>query len=142
MGNLMMDAMTTNPTKTARPRPQTAEEIMRRYPRLVAHLICGSLGYFSARAAAQALVAARDGRAFHCEWYADWAQKARKNGADFAGLTFEEAVVRAGVLALRKAIQGRHHHRGPMAEYRQARAIVLHANAGREPPHMGLASWF
>ena len=39
----------------ARPFPTTQEEVIQRFPRLVAHMICESLGYFTPLAAANAL---------------------------------------------------------------------------------------
>jgi hypothetical protein len=47
----------------------TTEDVLRRYPRLVAHLICESLGYFSPDAPANAIVHGKRGERFACEWY-------------------------------------------------------------------------
>ena len=43
-------------------------------------------------------------------------------------------------LAIQNAFKRRHHHRGPMAEFKQALALVLHVRQGGEGPMF--ASWF
>ena len=54
---------------TERERAQSSQEVMKRYPILVAHLICASLGYFTPKAAANAITAHIRGQSFYCEWY-------------------------------------------------------------------------
>lgn len=104
------------------------EEIVARYPRLVAHLICESLGYFTPRAAAHALLQFKRGRPFFCEWY-----------THMAGGFQNDRVLEVGRQVLERAIRGRHRHHGYMADYGQARRVVAAELAGHGPV---FASWF
>lgn len=52
----------------------TPEEVMKKYPRIVAHLIAESLGYFTPRTAAIAIIKAKNNEPYFCEWYADCAK--------------------------------------------------------------------
>ena len=90
---------------------RTAEDAMRRWPILTAHMICESLGYFSPHAAAQALLDHHKGRASFSEWYMSRAGR---------GVTMLDV----GRNTIRNAIRGRHHHHGYMADYQRARALV------------------
>lgn len=103
-------------------------DILNRYPRLAAHLICASLGYFTPERAACAIAAHKRGEPFWCEWYVDWAEKGKIS------------VQEVGVRAIRKAVHYRHHHTGAMASYDHARALVDHVRQGGEGPLF--ASWF
>jgi len=110
------------------PRPTTRDEILRRYPRLVAHLICESLGYFTPEGAAGAVLAVVQNRACACEWYL--------HVAGVGGRSLEDV----GRDTLRRAIGSRHHHRGFMAEYKHAKALVERTvKTGQDPL---FASWF
>jgi len=113
----------------------TQECVLRRYPRLVAHMICESLGYFTPRAAANALIAYKLGRPFYCEMYCHAAQfrNARRDLHDKGSVW---TVTRDFP---RQAFKNRAHHKGYMAEYAHARAIVAAALKGNHPV---LASWF
>ena len=93
-------------TMTTRERAQSSQEVMERYPILVSHLICESLGYFTPKAAANAIVTHIRGQDFYCEWYADMANRG-KNIQDVARDT------------LMRAFQSRRFHKGYMAEYRR-----------------------
>ncbi len=103
------------------------EEILARYPRLAAHLICESLGYFTPHAAANAIKHYVLGMPFYCEWYVHMAGPSR------------EAVIAVGRQVLERAVRYRHRHRGFMAHYPLARAIVKDALQGHGPI---FASWF
>jgi hypothetical protein len=103
-------------------------DVLQRLPCLTAHLICESLGYFTPEAAANAITYYTKGEPFFCEWYHDWASKRRDN------------VKEVGELAIQNAVRRRGHHRGPMAEFRRALAIVRHVQQGNEGPLF--ASWF
>lgn len=96
-------------------------DILRRYPRLVAHLICASLGYATPTLAAIILRDAKLRRPNHCEWIASC------YGGD-------------ALQPVRHAIQGRHRHHGYMADYAQAKSLVDHVNRDGEEPFF--ASWF
>lgn len=110
-------------------QPADQAEVLRRYPALVAHMICESLGYFTPGAAANAILCYVRGLPFFCEYY-----------THLAG-GFDHAKVRAvGREVIERAYRTRRHHRGYMAHYPHARALVDHVNAGGEGPI--LASWF
>ena len=96
-------------------------ELMDRYPRIVAHLICESLGYATPERAVWILIDAVEGRENHCEWVS-------------ACFGCDPRV------PVSQAIARRHNHKGYMAEYRDARAIVTATIENRRGPE--LASWF
>jgi hypothetical protein len=99
----------------------STSEIMKRYPRITAHIIAESLGYATPSCAARILKDAREGRENYCEWiYSCYGKNPLK--------------------AVQNAIRNRHHHKGYMAEYKMAYALVKHAiETGKEPL---FASWF
>lgn len=98
-----------------------ADEAMRRWPYLTAHVICESLGYATPSVSASIVAAAKMGLGHYCEWIA----------ACYGGDPRP---------AVRKATQFRHAHSGFMADFRHALALVRAAvEAGREP---AFASWF
>lgn len=109
--------------------PQDQRGIMQRFPRLVAHMICDSLGYHTPNGAAGALRDYLWGLPNACEWYCHMAR-----GSSTEGL------LEVGREAVMRAFQQRRGHTGMMAEYRQARALVEHVNAGGKEPVFG--SWF
>ncbi len=112
----------------ARIQPDTPlTEILARYPRLSAHLICESLGYFTPLGAANAIKHYALGQPFACEWYAHMA------GWD------RPALIDTGRRVLEAAFRRRHRHRGFMAHYPLAMAIVNAALKGHYPQG---ASWF
>jgi hypothetical protein len=95
---------------------------LQRYPRITAHLICESLGHASPTKAAMICFDGAAGRKNWCEWI----------DACYGG--------DAG-RALRNAVRDRHHHRGYMADYAQARRLVEHGRRGVDDTAW-LASWF
>ena len=108
----------------------TRREILRKYPRLVAHLICESLGYFSVLSAAGAIEAHAAGEPCYCEWYCHMSSVGKKDIRD----------VGRDTLAL--AIRRRKWHKGYMAEYQRAIAQVK-AELEREGVTSNmLAAWF
>jgi|GEM_PF-1217754 len=112
-----------------RPRPQTIKETLTRYPCLVGHMICTSLGYFTPESAANALLHYIRGEPNACEWYTHMAR----------GFNDERLLV-VGREVVERAFRSRHHHYGYMAHYPQAKALVDHVRAGNEGPVF--ASWF
>ena len=98
-----------------------ATDVMRRFPRIVAHIIAESLGYATPTCAARILLNAIQNEENGCEWvYTCY-------GCD-AGKCAEAS------------IRNRHGHKGYMAEFKLARALVDRAlETGSEPE---LASWF
>jgi hypothetical protein len=100
---------------------ETVEDVMKRYPRIVAHIIAESLGYATPSRAASILRDAKHRQENWCEWI--------------------YSCYRCDPLpAVRAAIRNRHYHQGFMAEYKLAKALVDRAiQAGEEPV---FASWF
>lgn len=95
---------------------------MRRYPRVTAHIIAESLGYATPSSAARIGLDGLHGRETWCEWiHSCYACNARR--------------------ALQDAIHRRHGHKGFMAEYRLAKALVDEVNAGAYDGSW-LVSWF
>lgn len=91
------------------------------YPRINAHIVAESLGYASPIAAAQILKDAKEGRPNYSEWV----------------LTCYRGNSRKLV---ENAIRHRHMHKGYMAWYEKAFALVKDAiETGNDPP---FASWF
>lgn len=107
--------------------PRTIEETMSRYPRLTAHLICESLGYFTPRSAANAIKHYKEGEPYYCEWYCHMAGGGRP-------------LLEVGKDTIKRAFQRRSHHVGYMAHYPDARIIVEHVREGGKEPLF--ASWF
>lgn len=110
---------------------QSAEYVMRRYPLLVAHMICESLGYFTPKCAAIALIRYRDGEAFFCEWYSSCVP--RDKWFD------QEAIKEVGRSVIKGAFANRKNHKGYMSSLESAKACIQRELAGCGPI---LASWF
>ncbi len=106
----------------------TRDEVLRRYPRIVAHMICESLGYFTPLAAANALLAYKLDLPFHCEMYMWMAQSFNDDKVREVGRNF-----------LERAIRNRHNHTGYMADFKLAMTAVQAELEGCGPK---LASWF
>ena len=99
----------------------SARDYLQRYPRLCAHVIAESLGYATADLAAKILKDAKARQDNYCEWI--WACYDGDPGR-----------------AVTRAIERRHHHRGYMASYPDALAIVRQQFETGEGPLF--ASWF
>ena len=100
---------------------ESVQDTMKRYPRLVAHIIAESLGYATPTKAALILGDAKHRRENWCEW-------------------IYSCYGRDPLRAVQASIRNRHHHRGYMSEYKLAKALVDRAvQAGDEPL---FASWF
>lgn len=122
--------MTTAATRRAPPR--TAQETMRRYPLLTAHLVCESLGYFTPLAAASAILAHIQGHGNACEWYLHMAA-GRRPATAFDPGTPPRPLTEVGRQTLARAFASRHHHKGYMASYQKARLLVEQELAGASP---------
>lgn len=109
-----------------------AYKIMKKYPRIVAHLITESLGYFTPKSAANAIIRAKNNEPYFCEWYTDCARR-------YGDMWDTENVRKVTVEILKQAIKYRHNHKGIMSNYKIAKQIVDKANEGIEPT---FASWF
>ena len=99
----------------------TAENYLRRYPRITAHIIAESLGYAVPLVAARILKDAKEGQENWCEW-------------------IDACYNRDPTPAVKQAIKNRHSHKGYMASYDLALRIVRHQLDTGESPL--LASWF
>src|SRR6266446_3607764 len=94
---------------------ETAEQIMRRYPRLIVHLICESHGNILPSAAAQILMDTRARR------------------ASVAPLV-TASLQREPMLAVGDAIRHRHQHQRDMLNYETVQYVVSRAiQTGEEP---------
>ncbi len=120
-------------------KTRSQQDVLQRLPCLVAHLIAESLGYFTPQSAANAIAHYTKGEAFYCEWFYDWASKRFVAGSTKCA-DLRDTVKEVEQLAIQNAFKRRHHHRGPMAEFKQALALVLHVRQGGEGPMF--ASWF
>jgi len=116
-------------------KEMTRDEVMARWPRIVAHMICKSLGYFTPKAAANALLCYTCGKPFWCEWYHHIAQM-----RDKSRYPTDEDLIQVGKEGLEAAIKWRHTHKGFMADYLTALALVRRSVAKEGDPL--LASWF
>jgi hypothetical protein len=125
-------------------QPQTEQQIvtrddaMRRYPRLISHMICESLGYFSPLCAANALAHYICGSPFFCEWYSHMASFRKAATRE----EYEAELVKVGAEVVSFAFKRRSHHSGYMAEYRQALALVMAERQRTGCTDGMLASWF
>ena len=111
-------------TVKVKTRPDTIEEALDRYPRLVGHMICESQGYFTPRAAANAVLHYIQGHAFFCEWYRHMAWKDQSS----------DNILDIGREVTGRAFSKRHRHQGFMADYPTARAMVEDVRGGGEGP--------
>jgi hypothetical protein len=111
------------PEESTRSKPplRTAEDYLRRYPRICAHIICHSLGYAAPTTAARILMDAHGNAPNYCEWiWSCYGTDAKK--------------------AVQGAIRGRHAHHGYMADFNVAYGLVRRAiDSGQEPL---FGSWF
>lgn len=114
----------------------TRDMALRRYPRLISHMICESLGYFSPRCAANALAHHINRTPFSCEWYSHICQCRGQ------GLFHDDTLVQVGRDVVNAAFKSRHHHTGPMADYEQALALVMAEQTKAGATAGMLASWF
>jgi hypothetical protein len=99
----------------------TRDFYLQRYPRICAHIIAESLGYAVPIVAAIILKDSRESGRNNCEWVASC------YGGDAKAVVSD-------------SIRHRHHHKGPMAEYDHAIAIVRRQLETGDSPV--LASWF
>lgn len=98
-----------------------AHDALQRYPRIVAHMICHSLGYCTPLFAGHLVLTAA------------------QNGTDYSEWIFS-CYQSDPWPALCDAIEQRHHHRGYMADIEQARDLVDVTRRGGPEP--AFASWF
>lgn len=99
------------------------EDAIRRWPRITAHMIAESLGYATPISAASIVLNGANNHGDYCEWIYSCYKTIARN-------------------ALIDCIKRRKHHKGYMAEYRQAKALVANhiKHNGQHDPTF--ASWF
>ncbi len=114
----------------------TTDECIKRWPRLTAHMICTSLGYFTPEKAAAALSSYKSNKPFFCEWYSHLGQFRNDRGDLFD----QDSVLSVGKDVIRETFALRHSHEGYMRDYGRAKAYVDEYNKTRRQPE--LASWF
>lgn len=124
------------PTPDDAERPMSGREAIQRYRCLTAHLIAASLGYFTPQAAARAIAAHHNNENFACEWYADIAM--RQNQPLFG----TDALQQINRQVIDSAYRRRAHHRGYMADYSVAKALVEAEIDDENKTGEMLASWF
>jgi hypothetical protein len=123
-----------SPAIRKRDPPQTPEEALARWKTLGSHLISESLGYMTPKVAGMALKAYANDEVFGCEWYSHISQCRGKDMFDQA----EYKKINRDVIE--PAFLNRAKHKGYMADYQQAKALVDEfVGTGRQPD---LASWF
>ena len=102
-------------------KPETPDEFIRRYRNVAGHIISESLGYATVTNAGRIGLDGLHDRPNYCEWI-DHCYKGNARQA------------------LKDAIKNRHHHKGPMADYKYAKMIVdRYIESGKQPD---FASWF
>jgi hypothetical protein len=99
-------------------------------------MICESLGYFTANAAADAIAHHKAGEAYACEWYSFCCHQ---QGESFF---HEPTLLAVGRDVVVYAIRNRSRHHGYMTEYKQAAALVAVEQASPGRTSDMLASWF
>ena len=119
-----LDAGTKEPLRRSAHKARkdmTREDVIRRWPALVSHVICESLGYATPDTAALIIQDAMMGRENWCEWiYSCYNKNPMK--------------------AVKDAIRTRRYHKGYMAEFKHALALVFREMITGEAPMF--ASWF
>jgi hypothetical protein len=108
------------------------EFILNRWPRIVSHLICESLGYFTPKSAVNAIIAYKTNTPFYCEWYCHM--------AGFRKGELQDTLLEINKDVIKDAISRRKNHRGYMADYNYARQLVEKVRKGHPGPVF--ASWF
>lgn len=99
----------------------TRDQVVKRYPRLVSHLVCESLGYFTPEAAAGTVASYIRGEPNACEWFSSVAYGMFHNSQK-AGVCFcDDHLLEVGEMVLQAAFKNRHYHRG---DYLRARSLV------------------
>ena len=112
--------------------PYAGQDILNRYPKLTAHMICESLGYFTPTSAANAIAAYLNKEECYCEWYMDMHGKSQHYP------NTPHTMLEVGERTVKRAITLRRSHSGFMAEYKRAFLLVKAEQVGQGPLFM---SW-
>lgn len=143
------------------PQPQriplknhTTEMMLARFPRLIAHMICESLGYYTPQSAALALREIAQGRPSWSEMMMHFTEghitqlladgKIRRNLEGYITREdYEAAMIDTGRRFLADTLKHRKHHTGFMSSYSNARAIINYSQTPTGKNDIGLAfmSW-
>lgn len=116
------------------------EDVLVKYPRLIGHMICESLGYFTPKAAANALLHYKRNMPFYCEWYCHTTELKLKNkNLPYHDQEYKNELLLVGRDVVRWAYKARHSHKGYMKDYQLAKKIVEQSIKGKDPE---FASWF
>jgi len=115
----------------------TTDEVLRRYPRLCAHLMAHSLGYLSARGAASVIAEHASGRPSYNEWFVSMVTRHRCPDAG----SLDEALLQVGREEIGHAVRYRRTHTGYMADARMALALVQRERRGMAAPLSDMAGW-
>jgi len=129
----------------------TRKDMMRMYPHIVAHLICESLGYFTPEGAAYALACHVNNEPHFCEYFSHCAGARTFQTPDrmmlcgdgqmrYSDEGYRAALREVCSEKIKWAFKTRHSHKGYMADYGRALALVNHVRDGGRGPD--LASWF
>lgn len=118
----------------------TRDACLNKYPRIAAHLICESLGYFTPQSAAVAISCYKINQEFCCEWYSHMAQFDEQNPTK--NLFDKPSVLRVGRRVMRAAFVNRHRHHGYMSSIEQAKRLVVREIKDPGASTGMLASWF
>lgn len=108
-------------SRKPRPKPETPDEFIRRYPAITANIVAHSTGYATPTTAARIGLDGLHDRENWCEWiYSCYNRNARR--------------------ALEDSIKYRHMNKGYMADYKVAKRLIdNYIETGNEPL---FASWF
>lgn len=121
------------------------QDLLKRYPRLIAHMMCESLGYFTVNRATDALRAHRENRPAYNEWYDHMAgcrikREIAKYGKPLK--SYEEHLQDITHETVKNAFRNRKSHSGYMAEYKQAIMLVKAELENQGCTAGMLAGWF
>jgi hypothetical protein len=114
-------------------------EVLKKYPRIVAHLICESLGYYCVLSAAGVLHACIENEPYFCEWHSHMSNSRYR---DQPAANYNEVIRMITRDVVHWAIARRHSHRGYMAEYKHAITLVKRELESEGATGSMLASWF
>jgi len=125
------------------PETMSQEEVGKRWPRLLSAMIVSSDGYYTPRAAANALLAYKLKQSFGCEWHCA-AAGFERDGWPHDHDVYERKLRETGERLLGYAVRRHFMHHSEYDEQRFAysRKLVAEMSGGAYQPPALLASWF
>jgi hypothetical protein len=105
------------------------QTIIERYPRLVAHMVSESMGYFTPREAADALIQYKSCAPYCCGWYVSIALHGKECSKEHT----LQAILEVGRDVVSYAVRNRHGHQDCLPEYKQAQRLVAAELKGKRP---------